>query len=280
MNREVFFDAMELVEDSFKEEALELMERKNNIKHMRKRSFIRSALVAAVIMCLMTVTAYAAGKMINSPAAAERVARQELSKLQEMGLLSESIELVGEASYVSELEERQEDAYWFDRIFPHRYIVRWSPAPKYLVNLEVDTAQGKIIDIGVEANADEDDKVIREMEMEVPTGPDPSVTQTITMNYYDNFDDILPEGMTVERYCSLLAEYWGFGGYELAPTEDMFYGSWDAPKGDELLRDMTEENYYITVYFQGDQKGAPMYIQLQHYPGTVVLYTGIHHLVG
>ena len=32
--------------------------------------------------------------------------------------------------------------------------------------------------------------------------------------------------------------------------------------------------------FQGDQKGAPMYIQLQHYPGTVVLYTGIHHLVG
>lgn len=280
MKREYIFDALELVEDAYKEEALALVERKSIAKYMRRSKIMHSALIAAVIMCLLTVSAYAAGKVINSPAAAERVARQELVKLQEMGLLSESIELVGEASYVSELAERQEDEYWFERIFPHRYIVRWSPAPKYLVNLEVDTAQGKIIDIGVEANADEDDEVIREVEMEVPTGPDPSVTQKITMKYYDNFEDILPEGMTVDRYCSLLAEYWGFGGYELAPTEDMFYGTWEAPKGDELLSDMTEENYYITVYFQGDQKGAPMYIQLQHYPGTVVLYTGIHHLVG
>lgn len=278
MKAERFIDALELVSDSYKEEAFEFMHREKP-KRSAGRA-LRLVLAAAAMLCLLSVTAYAAGSVINSPAAAERVARQELTKLQELGLLSEKIVTVGAASYVSELEERQEDEYWFERIFPHRYIVRWSPAPKYLVNLEVDTARGRIVDIAIEAYADGDDVPVRSVEMEVPDGPDPSVTRTITVSYYDNFDDVIPEGMSIGRYCELLAEYWGFSGYRLAPTEDSFYGSWPAPAADTPMTGLCEENYYVTVYFEGDQKGAPMYVQLQQYPGSVNLYSGIHHLVG
>ena len=40
------------------------------------------------------------------------------------------------------------------------------------------------------------------------------------------------------------------------------------------------ENFYLTVYFEGDQKGAPMYVQVQRFPGQVSLFAGTHHLVG
>ena len=53
---------------------------------------------------------------------------------------------------------------------------------------------------------------------------------------------------------------------------------------DTLLKDMTNsdpgENYYLTVFFEGDQEGAPMYIQLHQFPGYVSLMVGTGHAVG
>ena len=54
-------------------------------------------------------------------------------------------------------------------------------------------------------------------------------------------------------------------------------------RNDSLLKDMPRENkdnYYLTVFFDGDQKGAPMYLQLHQFPGYIMLMVGTVHAVG
>ena len=67
--------------------------------------------------------------------------------------------------------------------------------------------------------------------------------------------------------------------------DEYFYNQhFDAIDGSTLLKDIngdTSENYYLTVFFDGDQKGAPMYIQLHQFPGYVTLTLGeTGHAVG
>ena len=83
----------------------------------------------------------------------------------------------------------------------------------------------------------------------------------------------------------MLAEYWEFSGYRLADTvDDVFYDSrWSPVAADSLLKDMPSDNtdnYYLTVFFDGDQEGAPMYLQLSKFPGYVQLNFGTGHGVG
>ena len=40
------------------------------------------------------------------------------------------------------------------------------------------------------------------------------------------------------------------------------------------------DNYYLTVFFDGDQEGVPMYIELTCFPGYVTLNVGTRHAVG
>ena len=37
---------------------------------------------------------------------------------------------------------------------------------------------------------------------------------------------------------------------------------------------------YITVYFDGDQEGVPMYVELYTVSGATVMSIGTNHLVG
>ena len=91
----------------------------------------------------------------------------------------------------------------------------------------------------------------------------------------------LPDGMTVDKFCTLLAKYWGFSGYRLAQTDDaMFHYAQLNPGGGELLTDFAGANSYLTVYFDGDQSGTPMYISLDRFPGRVNVLFGMLHQVG
>ena len=68
-----------------------------------------------------------------------------------------------------------------------------------------------------------------------------------------------------------------------ADDEYFYHQHFDAPDGSTLLKDLngdTRENYYLTVFFEGDQEGAPMYIQLHQFPGYVTLMLGTGHAVG
>ena len=264
--------------------------------HMKAKRIITIALAAALILSL-GVSAYGIKTNIASPEAARKVALQEIEVWKEMGLISQNISFEGEPNAVVEIEEETGDAYWYGRFFPHSYDVRWymgslddgrleefAPQRKYGCNLRVDTLTGKITQATIDARPAEDEPTVGSTTISLGDPRDPE-TEKRTIYFYDNFDDIFSADMTVDHFLTLLAEYWGFSGYTLADTVDeVFYDSvWSPVAADSLLKDMPRENsdnYYLTVFFDGDQKGAPMYLQLIQFPGYVTIVFGTGHGVG
>lgn len=274
-------DIMEAVggmDDDILREVTSAMHEKKTVKALRARRTLRTVLIAAAFVLVLAGSAFVAGRLINSPAQAVKVARQEVAKMQDMGILSRELRFFdGEPTYLGEGPDMGVSDYWFGRIFPHSYIVRGSTADKkYSLNLFVDTMSGKIVSFTAEAVADETDAPIPGSEDVWDNGD-----EQISYFLYDNFDDILPGGMTVDRCCTLLAKYWGFSGYRLAQTNDaMFHYAQLNPGGGELLTDFADANSYLTVYFDGDQSGTPMYIGLNRFPGRVAVTIGMLHMVG
>ena len=266
------------IDDEFLMEVTSAMQEKNTGKPLRAKRTLRTVLIAAALVLVLAGSALAAGRLINSPAQAVRVARQEIAKMQDMGILSSEYRFFdGEPDYLGEAPNMGVSDYWFGRIFPHSYIVRGTTADgKYFMNLFVDTMSGKIVQLSTEAKADETDEPIPGSEGVWDNGD-----ELIPYYLYDNYDDILPDGMTVDKFCTLLAKYWGFSGYRLAQTDDaMFHYAQLNPGGGELLTDFAGANSYLTVYFDGDQSGTPMYIGLDRFPGRVSVLFGMLHQVG
>ena len=266
------------IDDEFLMEVTSAMQEKNTGKPLRAKRTLRTVLIAAALVLVLAGSALAAGRLINSPAQAVRVARQEIAKMQDMGILSSEYRFFdGEPDYLGEAPNNGVSDYWFGRIFPHSYIVRGTTADgKYFMNLYVDTMSGKIVQLTTEAKADETDEPIPGSEGVWDNGD-----ELIPYYLYDNYDDILPDGMTVDKFCTLLAKYWGFSGYRLAQTDDaMFHYAQLNPGGGELLTDFAGANSYLTVYFDGDQSGTPMYISLDRFPGRVNVLFGMLHQVG
>ena len=292
MNRERFFEALGEIDERYVAEAYryapgDVSGASGRIVHMSKKRVI-TFLIAAVLMLTLSVTAYAGYTAVATPKAAERVAKEQIEVWKEMGILSREVQFDGEASDIVELDEQAGGSAWFGRLFPHSYDVRFygqsqfkADRPKYGCNLRVDTMTGKIIAAIIDAAADEDDEPVREYEI----GDIPEANGQPVWYFYDNFEDIFPADMTVDHFCELLAAYWGFTGYTIADTDDAYFyhQHFDAIDGSTLLKDLcgdTGENYYLTVFFEGDQEGAPMYIQLQQFPGYVTLMLGTNHAVG
>ena len=243
------------IDDEILMEVTSAMQEKNTGKPLRAKRTLRTVLIAAALVLVLAGSALAAGRLINSPAQAVKVARQEIAKMQDMGILSSEYRFFdGEPDYLGEAPNTGVSDYWFGRIFPHSYIVRGGTADgKYYMNLFVDTMSGTV---------------------ETGNGKE-------TFHTYNNYDDILPDGMTVDKFCTLLAKYWGFSGYRLAQTDDaMFHYAQLNPGGGELLTDFAGANSYLTVYFDGDQSGTPMYISLDRFPGRVSVLFGMLQQVG
>ena len=266
------------IDDEILMEVTSAMQEKNTGKPLRAKRTLRTVLIAAALVLVLAGSALAAGRLINSPAQAVKVARQEIAKMQDMGILSSEFRFFdGEPDYLGEAPNMGVSDYWFGHIFPHSYIVRGTTADgKYFMNLFVDTMSGKIVQLSTEAKADETDEPIPGSEGVWDNGD-----ELIPYYLYDNYDDILPDGMTVDKFCTLLAKYWGFSGYRLAQTDDaMFHYAQLNPGGGELLTDFAGANSYLTVYFDGDQSGTPMYISLDRFPGRVNVLFGMLHQVG
>ena len=135
-------------------------------------------------------------------------------------------------------------------------------------------ATGKLQFISITAKADENQEPIYKEEYSLPDG------STQTYEEYGNTGDLISPELTVGQLCRALAEYWGFEGYTLSGTENTDYG-WDteAPAEDSLVKDILD-GPYITVYFDGDQEGVPMYVELYTVSGATVMSIGTNHLVG
>ena len=195
------------------------------------------------------------------------IARGELKKLQGIGLLSTEIAFDGELEYAAYADEyTTEERYFAPSFFARDY------SGKYLINFRIDAVTGEVRSCTIEADHDEDDEPIAGRDLEI---------NGEIWQYYNNFDDIFPENLTVGRLCDLLAEYWGYSGWTLADSYDEFYDMhMAAPAEDLLVSELPEDNYYATVFFDGDQEGAPMFFQIGHFPGRVVFLFGDGHMVG
>ena len=269
--------------------------------HMKKKKYITLGLVAALLLTL-SVAAYAINQAVGTPQAARRVALQEIERWKQIGLLNPEVQFEGDPNMIVEIKEQKGDERWYGRFFAHSYDVRFYLGPvswgnqtpsadlvqrKYGCNLTIDTLSGKITAATIDARAGEDAVPVREDVWKDPVDPsDPEGEwEEKPIYFYDNYTDIFPADMTVDRFCTLLAEYWGFSGYRLAETVNDFY--YDEPQAsvdpNSLLKDLnadTRANYYLTVFFEGDQPGVPMYIQLNQFPGYVSLMVGTVHAVG
>ena len=259
MNGEKVFQAITDLEDRYVEEAIcyapgNAAGAPGRTVHMKKKRIISLALAAALLLALGAVS-YAANAAISTPEAAEKVALEQLEVWKEMGLISQEITFSGPATEIYELEEEQGDSYWYNRLFPHNYQTQWygEGVGKYSGEMRVDTRSGKVLYAAICAQSDV------------------------------GLEDIIPGDLTVDRFCGLLAEYWGFSGYRIADTTDKFYGDFPAIDGSVLMKDVASVaplNYYLTVFFEGDQEGAPMYICLNDFEDSVLLTFGDGHTVG
>ena len=252
------------------------------IGHMKKKRIFTLALAAALLLSL-SIAACAAHAAVGSPQAAEKVALEQIEVWKELGLLSPGFELEEKAYEIRESPERTGSDYWFGRIFTHSYNVAFRPdlenGGRYSAFLRVDTLSGRITAAFLDAWPEEGREPVGEFTDKDENGEEK------TWYYYDNYEDIFPADMTVDRFCTLLAQYWGFSGYTIADTIDteMYHEHWEAVDGATLLRDLPSgnTNYYLTVFFDGDQTGVPMYIQLHSFPGGYVdLCLGTNHSVG
>ena len=278
MNRDRAFQALSGLDDKYIAEAIRYAPEDaagapERIVNMKKKRIITLALAAALLLAL-GVGAYAVNTAVATPEAAERVARAQIEEWKSLGLISQEVAFEGPATNIFENEEEQGGSYWYNRLFPHNYQVQWYGTGSYACNLKVDTRTGKITLAAITAYPREGDAPEDEI---VDSDGD-------VLCYYGIFDYIIPADMTVDRFCTLLAEYWGFSGYRIAATDDSFYQShYDPIDGSTLLKDLsgdTRVNYYLTIFFEGDQEGAPMYIELAQFPGYVSMAIGTNHFVG
>ncbi len=266
MNVYDFLNAMDSVDDAMKLEVLNKMY-DNHTPRRRMRKLSRTLMIAAAIAVILCTTAFAAGTLINSDDKAWDVAQKEIQLMKELGILSEEVNMSAQPERIYPLEDETTDDYWFERLLSHRYVVG-SSTSEYFINMDVDTTTGKITRLHIEAYADEND---------MPVGT--TEVSGETYNLYENYDDIFPD-ITVDEFCTRLAAYWGFSEYSLAETQDDFYGyQLEAPSGDLNMMDVPEE-IYLTIFFEGDQEGVPMYIEKNKFPGRVSLMIGTNHTVG
>ena len=279
MREEKIMDAMNDIRDEYVESAGKFMgqlepESREKKPGRRRRGWVKIVLIAAVIASLLSLPAYALTEyLLNSPEQALKQAVEEIERLNELGIIQAKVEPDAEVTRIDKLPEAELGESYFHRILYPRYQVVIS-GEKYTFITQLNMATGKFQLIHVNAHAGEDDEPIYREELSQPGG------NKQILEYYDNTDDLVSPELTVGELCAALAEYWGFEGYTLSGTENKDY-NWDtdAPDEDSLVRDICD-GPYITVYFEGDQEGVPMYIEIYRFSGYTSMSIGTNHAVG
>lgn len=279
MRAEKLMDAMNGIRDEYVESAgkfLGQIEPEGGEKKPggRRRGWVKIVLIAAVIASLLSLPAYALTEyLLNSPEQALKQALAEIERLNELGIIQAELEPDPEATKIFKTPGQELGPDFLYRIIYPNYHVHLFDG-KYKLVTQLDMATGKLQFISITAKADENQEPIYKEEYSLPDG------STQTYEEYGNTGDLISTELTVGQLCRALAEYWGFEGYTLSGTENEEY-HWDtgAPAEDSLVKDILD-GPYITVYFEGDQEGVPMYVELYSVSGATVLSIGTNHLVG
>lgn len=222
---------------------------------------------------------------VNSPELAEKLARAEIKKMQELGLLSEELYIKdGPADYVEffcepEFMDRTDRPFFAVRWYLDSwYGNNWEGENRYTIVSNLDAQSGKIMFISIEAAADED----AEVKYEIPVENGYFNEETGEMEkkeeiwlYHENFSDIFDVEMSTNAFCDLLCEYWGFESWTLGGG-----GALNLAIPLKELTAGTTGYYYVAFTFEGDEPGKHMYVQLNEFPGRVNLMFGTDHAHG
>ena len=187
MKQDVFFDAMGLVCGAYRQEALNSMKEKET-KRLLPRRIVRTALLAAAIVCLLIVGVSASSAVITTPEQAEAAAERELENWKARGLLAADFDTALEVSGITERKTEVAPPYFFHRVWYARYTIHARNGSGDYVNLAIDTKSGRIKWLSVEAEAKEGDAVL---------WTQLSADGEDEYRFYDNFEDIFPRELTV-----------------------------------------------------------------------------------
>ncbi len=239
-------------------------EEKSNKKHVGRT--IKITLIAAALAVLLMAGALAVGSYITSESQALAVARREFQVWKDMGILTADVRLDGENLMIWKDEEGSfQTDDWPHRILNPIYYIR-DNGGKCSTSVCVDTITGKIINLTIQAWADEDAEPVPDKQLMMQ--PDDKV-----LYYYGNFDDIFNPTITVGEFCAKLADYWGYDGFTIRRKGVEFRGDdLEGPAGEPLADCYSP---YIPVYFHGDQEGTPQYIQVMDLPDGAALMVGV-----
>ena len=204
--------------------------------------------------------------------AALTAAQAALDELYELGLLSTHHHLDLSPHDHAEITEPNKKATSFnDRLLPPCYYVNCSTEEGNWIAIYVGIDSGKALACSIDTRPQEGDPQLEK---------DPIDMDGRKLYFYDNFERVMREDMTLEEYCTLLNEYWGFDGYTISGTKYADYGyDTQPPAGDTLMKELMDQPF-VTLYFEGDQEGMPMFLEGSYFPGDTNVTFGFFHMVG
>ena len=204
--------------------------------------------------------------------AALAAAQAALEELYELGLLSTHHHLDLSPHDHAEITEPNKKATSFnDRLLPPCYYVNCSTEEGNWIAIYVGIDSGKALACSIDTRPQEGDPQLEK---------DPIDMDGRKLYFYDNFERVMREDMTLEEYCTLLNEYWGFDGYTISGTKYADYGyDTQPPAGDTLMKELMDQPF-VTLYFEGDQEGMPMFLEGNYFPEDTHFNFGFFHTVG
>lgn len=204
--------------------------------------------------------------------AALAAAQAALDELYDLGLLSTHHHLNPvKASYIGVTEPDQKATTFNDRILPPCYQVSCGTEEENWISIYVSLDSGKALACSIATRPQEGDAQLDK---------EPIDMDGRKLYFYDNFERVMREDMTLDDYCALLNDYWGFDGYTISGTQYADYGyDTQPPAGYTLMKELMDQPF-VTLYFEGDQEGMPMFLEGSYFPGDTHFTFGFFHMVG
>lgn len=198
-------------------------------------------------------------------------AQKALDELYDLGLLSSHHILVVNTPPNIRTTEAGESCASSERILPSCYYVSCQTAEGNWATIYVSVESGKALSCNIDIRPQEGDPQFDKKPIDMGKGD---------MYYYDSFDRVMREDMTLDEYCTLLNDYWGFDGYTISGTKYVDYG-YDTrpPAGDTLMKELVDQPF-VTLFFEGDQENMPMFLESHYFPEDTHFSFGFGHAVG
>lgn len=198
-------------------------------------------------------------------------AQAALDELYDLGLLSSHHTLIISGPPNIRTMEAGEKCTDSERLLPSLYYVNCPTAEGNWVSIYVSVESGKALSCNVDIRPQEGDPQFDKKPLDMGKGD---------MYYYDSFDRVMGEDMTLDEYCRLLNDYWGFDGYTISSTQYADYGyDTEPPAGGTLMKALMDQPF-VTLYFAGDQEDMPMFLEGCYFPEDTHFSFGFGHMVG